>query len=214
MRWTLCAVSQTYYMLTKFNVSYVGNSWRTLSKAMVPAHVRWLLIATCSSRAGSVASVGNCDSDCTLAATSSCRSRYTWLLDNAHEPAQCDAILRVNGECRGQCACDAAAACPSNPLDANAYTLVWADEFEGVALDATRWEHSLISGLQTGNDELQHYTDAASNAYVSGGTLKIAAKREDHKGYGYSSARLSPRSQRGVRYGRVEVMHTSLPARA
>jgi beta-glucanase (GH16 family) len=97
--------------------------------------------------------------------------------------------------------------------------LVWADEFDdpaGTRPDPARWTYALGDGTADGvqgwgNEELEWYTDDASNAAQDGmGNLVITA-REAPAGltcyYGpcrYTSARLLTRGLYEVRYGRVE----------
>lgn len=81
--------------------------------------------------------------------------------------------------------------------------LVWNDEFDGEHLDDDKWV--LETGAHGwGNNEWQDYT-ARQNTEVSGGTLKIIARRS---GAGqnvgdYTSARLN--SIQSFTYGRMEV---------
>ncbi|MEZ2415773.1 family 16 glycosylhydrolase [Muriicola sp. E247] len=97
-------------------------------------------------------------------------------------------------------------------------TLVFADEFdyEG-SPDFSKWHHQVI-GPNNGswyNDEVQHYTEREENSYVSNGTLKIIAQKEQYTSGGvsksYTSARLN--SKYAFTYGRVEV-RAKLPAEA
>ena len=72
-------------------------------------------------------------------------------------------------------------------------TPVWADEFDGNALDTSKWEVMLGDGCSYGicgwgNSELQSYK--AENLVVSNGTLKIIAKSERVKGKKYTSGRM------------------------
>ena len=57
------------------------------------------------------------------------------------------------------------------------------------------------------NNELQHYTDRTDNVYVSDGTLKIIAKKENFINSGteleFTSARLN--SKKSFTYGRLDV---------
>lgn len=85
--------------------------------------------------------------------------------------------------------------------------LIWSDEFEGNALDLTKWEPQLGDGCNInlcswGNNELQYYR--AENATVSDGSLKITAKRESFQGKNYTSARLRTKNKADFRYGRME----------
>lgn len=94
---------------------------------------------------------------------------------------------------------------------ATEYELVWSDEFdqELQQLDATKWflETEAPNNGAWYNNELQHYTDRLDNVYVSEGSLKIVAKKEDYTHSGttqaYTSARLNSKFK--FTYGRVEV---------
>lgn len=94
--------------------------------------------------------------------------------------------------------------------------LVWADEFDvDGPVDPSKWHHQVIPiiGDSWANNEVQHYTDRTDNSYVSDGTLKIVAKREDYTFQGvtksYTSARLN--STFVFQYGRVDI-RARLPA--
>ncbi len=67
-------------------------------------------------------------------------------------------------------------------LNAQCPTLIWGDEFEGSALDLTKWTHQIGDGCSIsqdlcgwGNNELQWYQEA--NTVVEDGKLKIIAKK-------------------------------------
>ena len=80
-------------------------------------------------------------------------------------------------------------------------TLVWEDNFNGNALDSSRWVYDLGTGANGwGNAELQTYTTAS--ATVSGGTLKITTTKTAS---GYESARVLTRGKGDWMYGRIEV---------
>jgi len=88
--------------------------------------------------------------------------------------------------------------------------LVWSDEFNVVgAVNASNWflQTQLTAGNSWYNGEVQHYTNRQDNSYVSNGTLKIVAKKENYTDQGvtkqYTSARLN--SKYAFTYGRVEV---------
>ncbi|MBI1193777.1 MAG: family 16 glycosylhydrolase [Bacteroidetes bacterium] len=96
------------------------------------------------------------------------------------------------------------------PVDPVFDQLVWSDEFsvDGV-IDPSKWFHQTQLPTPTGwyNGEIQHYTNRLDNAEVSGGTLKVRAKKETFFDQGvtkqYTSARLN--SKFAFTYGRVEV---------
>ena len=97
------------------------------------------------------------------------------------------------------------------------WVLAWHDEFDGVAVDTTKWGFELGNGFTGdngvyvagwGNDELQCYTRDARNVFVSAGRLHLRALpgTGDCK---YTSARLRTRRADGASlfaatYGRFE----------
>lgn len=97
-------------------------------------------------------------------------------------------------------------------------TLVFSDEFEYEGRpDTQKWHHQIIppNNGSWHNDELQHYTDRAENSFVSDGTLKIKALKEQYTYNGstkaYTSARMNAKF--AFTYGRVEV-RAKLPSPA
>jgi beta-glucanase (GH16 family) len=94
-------------------------------------------------------------------------------------------------------------------------TLAWSDEFDRAgAPDPAKWGYDIGTGANGwGNNELQHYTNRAANAYVDNGTLKIKAIKENFSGSAYTSARLLTKGKYEFKYGRVE-MRAKLPAGA
>ncbi|HSM63794.1 MAG TPA: glycoside hydrolase family 16 protein [Gillisia sp.] len=102
--------------------------------------------------------------------------------------------------------------------DAQFANLVFSDEFENEgSLDDEKWHHQVIPPNNGSwfNGELQHYTGRTENSYVSNGTLKIKAIKEQYTYNGstksYTSARLN--SKVAFTFGRVEV-RAKLPAAA
>ncbi|MEM1215512.1 MAG: glycoside hydrolase family 16 protein [Bacteroidota bacterium] len=97
----------------------------------------------------------------------------------------------------------------------DAYTLVWSDEFDGAAIDASKWDYDLQDGCQIsndlcgwGNNELQYYTQRDDNARIENGKLVIEALKESPQYLGaheYTSARMVTRGKASWRYGRVDV---------
>jgi beta-glucanase (GH16 family) len=88
--------------------------------------------------------------------------------------------------------------------DAEGWFLLWADEFEGETIDPEKWTHQVFPGIDSGNRELQHYTDRPVNSFVRDGKLQIVALREDYEGHRYTSARLHTAGKFEFTYGRVE----------
>ena len=81
-----------------------------------------------------------------------------------------------------------ASLCGSPKLYAD-WTNVWSDEFNGAAVDTSKWTYD-TGGGGWGNNELEYYTSRTNNAYVSGGLLHIRAQIENTNGNHYTSARL------------------------
>lgn len=97
-------------------------------------------------------------------------------------------------------------------------SLIFSDEFDYTGSpDSQKWHHQTIPILNGNwaNGELQHYTDRTDNSFVSDGTLKIRAVKEEYTTAGttksYTSARLN--SKFAFTYGRIDVK-AKLPAEA
>mmetsp|Transcript_22265 Transcript_22265/g.41013 ORF Transcript_22265/g.41013 Transcript_22265/m.41013 type:complete len:635 (+) Transcript_22265:66-1970(+) len=100
-------------------------------------------------------------------------------------------------------------ASPSPPPE----DLVWSDEFDYTGPpDASKWDCD-SGGTGWGNNELQFYTDRQAwetqeehqkNAWVSNGMLRIVARRQEHGGRQFTSARLVSRGHGEWLHGRVE----------
>jgi beta-glucanase (GH16 family) len=102
---------------------------------------------------------------------------------------------------------------------ASQWQLVWNDEFDGTAIDESKWDFDLGNGFFDykahkwvpgyGNEELQYYTRDPRNVFVRDSLLHIRALKESQHGCGYTSARLKTRRQDGMAlfsktYGRFE----------
>lgn len=81
------------------------------------------------------------------------------------------------------------------------WRLVWADEFNGTAVDTTRWTFE-TGGNGWGNNELEYYT-AGDNATVRDGLLVIEARAEAKEGRQYTSTRMITKGKAFWTYGRV-----------
>ncbi len=96
------------------------------------------------------------------------------------------------------------------PADPTAF---WSDEFQGDALDITKWSYEIGTGENGwGNGEWQYYTDRTENAYVKDGYLHIRAALEtdaaaianDFGGKKYTSARIITRGKFDFAYGTIK----------
>lgn len=106
------------------------------------------------------------------------------------------------------------------PIEGAGWELVWADEFEGNALDRSKWTAE-VSCWGGGNFERQCYTDRPDNIAVEGGVLLLKAKQERFTGPArppeiaenpnpqltqeYTSGKVRTRGLHAWRYGRIEV---------
>jgi beta-glucanase (GH16 family) len=93
--------------------------------------------------------------------------------------------------------------------------LVWSDEFDGTAVDTTKWSFQLGDGSEVnlprgwGNNEQQWYTE--NNATVANGFLTITARKESvQASFNYTSARLRSYRKGDWTYGRLE-MRAKMP---
>ena len=104
-----------------------------------------------------------------------------------------------------------AAAATAAPAAAT-WSLVWADEFNGAALDAANWTPDIGNGCPNlcgwGNNELQYYR--SQNVAVTGGNLVLTARAESFGGSAYTSGKVTTRGKRSFLYGRFE-MRAKLP---
>ena len=106
---------------------------------------------------------------------------------------------------------------------ADGWTLVWSDEFDGSAIDRSKWDFD-VDCWGGGNNERQCYTDKQRNAAIVDGKLVITARREKATGpafplaqrgdpakakaevsRGFTSARLVTRGKAAWTYGKIEV---------
>jgi len=92
------------------------------------------------------------------------------------------------------------------------FSLVWADEFNGTALDTEKWGYDIGTGCPDlcgwGNAELQYYR--SENVDVFGGNLVITAREESFGGRSFTSGKIVTRNKHSFLYGRIE-MRAKLP---
>ncbi|TFH22628.1 MAG: glycosyl hydrolase family protein [Bacteroidia bacterium] len=94
-------------------------------------------------------------------------------------------------------------------LQAQNWTLVWADEFQGDALDTDKWSFMIGDGTDYGipgwgNNELQYYRE--ENVTVSNGKLHITARKEPFGGKAYTSGRIRSLDKGDWKYCRVKFL--------
>ena len=84
---------------------------------------------------------------------------------------------------------------------AQTYQQVWADEFNGTAVNTSDWVFE-TGGGGWGNNEKQYYQ--ASNATVANGELQITARKQSVGGMPYTSARMKTQGLKQFAFGRME----------
>jgi len=91
-------------------------------------------------------------------------------------------------------------------VSADAWKLVWQDEFAGSGLpDAGKWDFE-VGGNGWGNHEKEFYTDRRmENVRQEDGVLVLEARKEAWGNQGYTSGRITTRGKSDWKYGRVEV---------
>jgi beta-glucanase (GH16 family) len=88
-----------------------------------------------------------------------------------------------------------------NDVTAQAYQLVWSDEFNGTSVNTGNWTFE-SGGGGWGNNEQQYYQ--SQNATVANGNLVITARKQSVGGRPYTSARMITKGKREFTYGRIE----------
>ena len=108
-----------------------------------------------------------------------------------------------------------------NLTGASTATPVWQDEFSGTSLDTSKWSYQTGNGFTAGtdyvagwgNNELEYYTDRASNVSVQGGNLVITARKEKITGptgsttgtFDWTSGRVRTAGKLSRAYGKFEI---------
>ena len=97
------------------------------------------------------------------------------------------------------------AATSSSSISEPAEAYLWNDEFDGTAIDTSKWAFEIGTGSSGwGNNEKEYYTARKENAYVQDGILHIRANKEDYEGSKYTSARMITKGKFTFTYGTVE----------
>jgi beta-glucanase (GH16 family) len=95
------------------------------------------------------------------------------------------------------------------PTSYAGFTLDWADEFNGTALDASIWSHQNGDGCPGncgwGNNELQYYTNRPQNFFFQDGKLIIEAVKEAFSGKSYTSSKILTSGKKKIKYGRIDI---------
>ena len=122
----------------------------------------------------------------------------------------CAALSLACGGGQGQSAA-ASAPVTAPPVVSPAGSLVWSDEFDGPALDTSKWAFDLGNGPTSpvplygwGNGEWEYYTSSSDNAAIENGSLVITARRQDWGGQPFTSARLVTRGKFSFNQGRFQ----------
>lgn len=95
------------------------------------------------------------------------------------------------------------------------WRIVWRDEFDGGAIDFTKWSHE-ENNYGGGNNEKQFYSTQPKYSFVKDGMLHLCAYRDaytsvDGKKSNYTSARLRTLYRGEWKYARVE-LRAKLPS--
>jgi beta-glucanase (GH16 family) len=89
---------------------------------------------------------------------------------------------------------------PTNSVPA--WNIVWSDEFNGSAINASAWSFEGGNNNGWGNNELEYYTNRPQNAYVSNGLLHMVALKDPT--LNYTSVRMKTQGHFSKAYGRFE----------
>lgn len=92
----------------------------------------------------------------------------------------------------------------TTPTTYPGFNLVWADEFNGTALDPAFWTQETGTGNGGwGNQELQYYRD--DNTSLVDGHLVITAKKQNFGSSNYTSSRIVTKGKKNFKYGRIDI---------
>ena len=96
----------------------------------------------------------------------------------------------------------------STAINAQIGKLLFAEEFDGTALNTNIWSYDVGRGAGNdgwGNWELEYYTDRSSNVKVENGNLVLTAKRENFNNagnnYSFTSGRINSENKLMIKHG-------------
>jgi beta-glucanase (GH16 family) len=94
-------------------------------------------------------------------------------------------------------------------LQAQNYSLIWEDNFDGTSLDSSKWNIEQRIGVwNTGaNSEFQHYRKENVNVADDGNgnnCLVLTAKKENYNGYAYTSGKVTTKGKFAFKKGKLE----------
>lgn len=100
----------------------------------------------------------------------------------------------------------AAQSAPTRAKSSSPWVLTWHDEFDGPAVDTTKW--TIYDKAARHNNELQYY--APDNVSVVNGCLRLTSQKRDFKGLQYTSGAVNSKGKFAQAYGRF-VVRAKLP---
>lgn len=86
-------------------------------------------------------------------------------------------------------------------------TKIWADEFDGAAINPSDWNFETGDGCPNcgwGNNELEYYTNG-DNLSIQSGKLIIEAREEFMGGKNFTSSRITTKNKKFFRFGRIDI---------
>ena len=92
-------------------------------------------------------------------------------------------------------------ACAAAAADPRGWQLLWSDEFDGPAVDESKWR--IEDAALNKNNERQYY--APDDAYIQDGCLVLRSQRRAMGGREYTSGLLETRDKFALTFGRIEI---------
>jgi beta-glucanase (GH16 family) len=85
------------------------------------------------------------------------------------------------------------------------YKLLWEDNFDKDGKPSDSIWNLETGGYGFGNNEFQYYTEQSKNAFIQNGILNIVSYKETYENRGYTSAKLTTKNKKSIKYGKIEV---------